>query len=166
YLQEFSLSTGELMRKIQLGDGVRYHPGGISADASSLWIPVAEYRRDSSSVIERRNKGTLEVEYRFTVSDHIGCVALTPEFVIGGNWDSRLFYVWDHQGRLIRTVPNKTPNAYQDIKFVDGRLVASGLLPGRSGAIDWLDLADFKLVQRVIAGKTDRGEPFTRVGMA
>jgi hypothetical protein len=36
-------------------------------------------------------------------------------------------------------VPNPTANAYQDIKFVDGRLVASGLLSGRNGAIDWLD---------------------------
>ena len=113
-------------------------------------------------MIERRNKGTLEVEFRFTVSDHIGCVALTPEFVIGGNWDSRLFYVWDHQGRLIRKVPNKTPNAYQDIKYLSNRLVASGLLPGRVGAIDWLDPADFKLLQRVNAGQTDRASPSGR----
>jgi hypothetical protein len=166
YLQEFSLATGDLLREIKLGDGVRFHPGGISADSASLWIPVAEYRRDSSSVIERRNKETLELEFRFSVSDHIGCVAVTPELVIGGNWDSRTFYVWDHKGTLIRKHPNPTPNAYQDIKYLSHRLVASGLLPGRVGAIDWLDPADFKLLQRVNAGQTDRGEPYTREAMA
>ena len=166
YLQEFSLATGELLRKTELSDGVRYHPGGISADATSLWIPIAEYRRDSSSVIERRKKSTLEVEFRFTVSDHIGCVAVTPEFLIGGNWDSRLFYIWNHQGSLIRKIPNPTANAYQDIKFVSKQIVASGLLPGRIGAIDWLAPTDFQLIRRVKAGQTDRGEPFTREGMA
>src|SRR5207248_2395276 len=82
YLQEFSLTTGELLRKTGIGDGVRFHPGGISADSTSLWIPIAEYRRDTSS------------------------------------------------------------------------------------AIDWLDPADFHLIRRVEAGKTDRGEPYTREGMA
>jgi hypothetical protein len=28
------MSSGELLRKISIGDSVRYHPGGISADAT------------------------------------------------------------------------------------------------------------------------------------
>ena len=98
--------------------------------------------------------------------DHIGCVAVTPEFLIGGNWDSRDFYVWDHRGRPVRKVANTTGNAYQDIKFEAGRLVASGLLPGRAGAIDWLAWPSLGLTRRVTAGNTSRGEPFTREGMA
>jgi hypothetical protein len=79
-------------------------------------------------VIERRNKRRLQREFAFRVSDHIGCVAVTPEYLIGGNWDSLVFYVWDHSGKLLRTVDNETHNAYQDMKF-DGRyIVASGLL--------------------------------------
>jgi hypothetical protein len=166
YLQEFSLSTGDLSRKVKLGEGVRFHPGGIDGDAKSMWIPVAEYRRDSTSVIEQRNRHTLELEFQFQVADHIGCVAVMPEFVVGGNWDSRIFYIWDHRGHLIRKVPNPSENAYQDMKFVAGHIVASGLLPGRRGAIDWLEFPLLRVRRRMMAGVTDRGEPFTREGMA
>ena len=63
-------------------------------------------------------------------------------------------------------VPNPTTNAYQDIKFVDGRLVASGLFPGRTGAIDWLDYPSLRLIRRVTVGQTSRGVPYTSEGMA
>lgn len=61
YLHEFS-STGELRRSIEIQDGVRFHPGGIASDAGSLWVPIAEYRAHSTSVVQRRNKRTLEVD--------------------------------------------------------------------------------------------------------
>src|SRR5207247_9929150 len=95
YLQEFSRASGELLRRVELTRGDRFHPGGIAGDRESLWVPVAEYRRESSSVIQKRSKRTLEVEFEFEVADHIGCVAIAGDFVIGGNWDSRQFYVWD-----------------------------------------------------------------------
>ncbi len=166
YLQEFSLSTGEELRTVEVTAGIRFHPGGMSADAESLWLPVAEYRRASSSVIQKRNVRTLELEYQFDVADHIGCIAVTPDVLIGANWDSRDFYVWDRKGLLLRKVPNPTPNAYQDLKFVDGRLVAAGLLPGKNGAIDWLDYPTFHLVRRVTVGQTSRGVAYTSEGMA
>ncbi len=50
YLQEFALGTGEHVRTIEVTAGVRFHPGGMSADGDSFWLPVAEYRRASSSV--------------------------------------------------------------------------------------------------------------------
>jgi hypothetical protein len=99
------------------------------------------------------------------VPDHIGCVAVTPDFIIGGNWDSRDFYFWDHHGKLIRKVASQTGNAYQDMKFDSGRIVASGGLPGGSGAIDWLELPSMRLLKRVTAGKTDRGASLTREAM-
>ena len=122
-------------------------------------ISRKEHRGDS-----RRSKRTLAIESEFTVPDHIGCVAVTPDFLIGGNWDSRDFYVWDHQGKLIRKVPNTSDNSYQDLKFRDGQLVASGLLAGRRGAVDWLDLS-MKLIRRLPLGNTDRSQPLTREGM-
>ena len=169
FLQEFSLPEGRLRRTFELQNGDRFHPGGISADADALWIPVAEYRRASTALIQRRNKKSFALEFEFEVSDHIGCLAVTPEFLIGGNWDSRDFYVWNHQCKLLRKVTNTTGNGYQDIKVHNGQLVASGLLAapvdGRRAAIDWLDLNSFAHLRRVVLGDTDRKQPFTREGM-
>ena len=166
YLEEFALGSGERLRRIELTDGERFHPGGLSAYGGSLWMPVAEYRRESTAVIQRRSASTLALEMQFAVADHIGCVAVAPGFVIGGNWDSRHFYIWDHQGRLLRKTANPTENAYQDMKFTGGKLVASGLLPGSRGAIDWLEYPSLRLLRRIQAGKTDRGVPYTQEGMA
>ena len=165
YLQEFTVDDGRLVRSVEIQDGDRYHPGGIAADADSIWIPVAEYRAKSSAVIQRRSKRTLALLSQFSVEDHIGCIAVTPEFLIGGNWDSRDFYLWDHQGKLVRKVSSTSENAYQDLKFRDGQVVASGLLAGRRAAIDWLDLASLRLTYRLPLGATDRSDPLTREGM-
>jgi len=166
YLHEFSLPAGEHLRTVAVETADRFHPGGLSADGASLWLPVAEYRRDSTSVIQKRNARTLALEFQFDVPDHIGCLTAGPDFLIGANWDSRDFYIWDRTGRLLRKVPNQTPNGYQDIKFIDGRLIASGLLPGHEGAIDWLEYPSLRLLRRIPTGKTSRGVPFTNEGMA
>jgi len=165
FLQEFSLQDGRLERSIELQDGDRYHPGGIAADAESIWIPVAEYKATSTAIIQRRNKRTLALEFQFSVPDHIGCVAVTPEFIIGGNWDSRDLYVWNHRGTLIRKVASGTDNSYQDVKARGGYLVASGSLAGHKGAIDWLELPSMQLAHRLPVGNTDTGAALTREGM-
>ena len=165
YLHEFDAASGELTRSLEIQDGVRYHAGGLATTATSLWIPVAEYRANSTATIQRRNKQTFAIELQFAVPDHIGCVAVTPDYVIGGNWDSRDFYVWDHTGKLLRKVPSDTHNAYQDMKFEGGFLVASGSLADKTGAIDWIELPTFKLVKRIAAGVTDRGASLTREAM-
>jgi hypothetical protein len=166
YLHEFSLPGGELRRTLKVGSGEQFHPGGIARDGDALWVPVAEYRRESSATIQRRNARTLELEFQFEIPDHIGCVAAGSDVLIGGNWDSRKFYIWDRKGKLLRTVDNPTPNGYQDIKFVEGRLVGGGVLPGKTGAIDWLDYPSFRLVRRIEAGQTSRGVLYTNEGMA
>jgi len=165
YLQEFAVADGRLERDIEVQDGARFHPGGIAADGDSIWIPVAEYRRWSTSVIQRRSKRTLELEFQFPVPDHIGCLAVTPQLIIGGNWDSREFYLWDHQGKLIRKVAATSGNAYQDMKVRDGKLVASGLIAGGRAAVDWLNLSTMALIHRLQLGTTDRSQPLTREGM-
>ena len=165
YLFEFSLEDGSQTRSIELQDGDRFHPGGLTTDADSIWIPIAEYRAKSTAVIQRRDKRTLALMSQFTVADHIGCVAVTPEYVIGGNWDSKEFYVWNHEGNLVRKVASQTGNAYQDLKFVSGKVVGSGTLTGRQGAVDWLELPAFQLSERKLVGNTENGQPFTREGM-
>lgn len=166
YLHEFSMPAGKVARTVEVQDGVRFHPGGIAGDASSIWVPVAEYRRGSSAVIEKRSKRTLAVEDRFEVPDHIGCVAAGGSVLVGGNWDSRDLYVWDHRGRLQRKVANPAGNGFQDMKFDGGVLIGSGLLPDRTGAIDWLEFPSLRPVRRMTAGNTERGHPYTREGMA
>ena len=165
YLHEFSMTTGESLRVVEVQDGERFHPGGIASDAKSLWVPVAEYRASSTSIIQRRSKRTLQLEFQFAVPDHIGCIAVTPDFLIGGNWDSRDFYVWNRHGKLLRKIASRTSNAYQDMKFNSKHIVASGLLADRTGAIDWLELSSMQLIHRLTAGSTDRGASYTREGM-
>jgi hypothetical protein len=165
FLHEFLLENGRELRHVEVQEGDRFHAGGLAADRDSIWLPVAEYRANSSAVIQKRSKQTLALEFEFSVPDHIGCIAVTPEFIIGGNWDSRDFYFWDHAGKLIRKVASQSGNAYQDMKLNSGRIVASGGLPGAGGAIDWLELPSMRLEKRVTAGKTDRGASLTREAM-
>jgi hypothetical protein len=165
HLYRFNLQTGELINQIEVQDGEMYHPGGISLDGENLWIPVAAYRREGPSLIERRNKTTLKVVDRFSVDDHIGCVAVNGEQIIGGNWDSLNFYFWDKKGAFIKKIENPNSTGYQDMKCVDGFLVASGVLK-EQGAIDWIDLSTMKLLKRIVGGKTDRGVCFMNEGMA
>lgn len=166
FLQEFVLSTGELVRSVEVQDGPRFHPGGMAMDRESLWIPVAEYKRSSTAVVQQRNKKKLALEAQWPVADHIGCVAVAGDSVVGGNWDSRDLYEWDRSGVLRRKVANPTGNGFQDLKFSGNQLVGSGLAPGRLGAIDWMEFPSLRPVRRLTVGKTDRGEPYTREGMA
>lgn len=165
FLYEFAVTDGRLERTVEVQDGDRFHPGGIATDKDSIWIPVAEYRPKSSAVIQRRNKHTLALESQFAVPDHIGCVAVTPEYIVGGNWDSRDFYVWDHAGTLQNKVALTEGNGYQDIKFRAGQLIASGLLAGKKGAVDFLEFPSMRMMRRLPLGNTDRAQPFTREGM-
>lgn len=165
HLYRFNLQTGELIAQVEVQDGEMYHPGGISLDGDDLWIPVAAYRRTGPSLIERRNKITLKTIDRFSVDDHIGCVAVNQGQIIGGNWDSLIFYFWDAKGAYIKKIENPNSTGYQDMKCVNGILVASGLLKDK-GAIDWIDLTTLKFVKRMTGGKTDRGVCFMNEGMA
>jgi len=164
FLHLFDRSTGRLLAHVSVERGARYHPGGIARDGDAIWVPVAEYARASSALIQRRDKRTLALLSEFEVDDHIGCIA-AGETLVGGNWDSRIFYEWSRDGRLLRQRPNPTPNAYQDLKRVGDALVGSGKLAAEQGAIDWLDPETLALRRRIVTGKTDRGVLFTNEGM-
>jgi hypothetical protein len=69
-------------------------------------------------------------------------------------------------GHLERVLDNPSANQYQDIKFVDGMLVASGILSRTSGAVDWYQWPSMQLVRSVKTGMTDRQRVFTHEGMA
>ena len=135
------------------------------ADGDSLWIPVAEYARESSAIIQQRSKNTLELKSQFHVPDHIGAIAVTPEGLVGANWDARDLYVWDRTGRQIRKVPNPSEVAFQDMKFDRGKLVGSGLQRDKSGAMVWMNWPSLQIIRRVVVGQTDRGVAYTHEGM-
>ena len=166
YLHQFSRKTHKLERRVDLTDGPRFHPGGFSIYKDSIWVPVAEYKRNTSAVLVELDKRTLAVKRRIAVSDHIGCVAVTKDSLIAGNWDSREFYVLDKTGRQIRKFDNPSATSYQDIKFVDGDLVGSGNTSKTTGAIEWFAWPSMKLVRKLRADATDKGQPYTNEGMA
>jgi hypothetical protein len=165
YLHKISLASGETTKETEVQEGDRFHPGGITLDGDSIWMPVAEYRRGGKSTIERRNKDTLELISRFEVADHVGCVAASPDALFGGNWDAVDIYSWDRQGKQLRKEPNPAGTRYQDMKFVNNRLIASGLAGKDEGRVDWLDPVSLKPSWRMFLGKTDRGVMFTNEGM-
>lgn len=165
HIQRYEIPSGRLAAEREIQDGDRYHPGGICEDGDTIWIPVAEYRPLSTSWIERRDKRTLELVSRFEVADHIGCVALNGDVLIGGNWDSRVLWFWTREGTETKRLDNPTENHHQDLKFRDGMIIASGKLPLGVGAVDWLEPDTLAVRRRVTGGRTDRGVNFMNEGM-
>ena len=166
FLHKFEISSGRQLTASPIHDGKRFHAGGMDRDGDSLWVPVAEYRRESTSTILQVDTRTLSARSRFEVDDHIGCVAVAGDRLIGGNWDSRQLYTWDRAGKLLGKRENPNPVAYQDLKFSEGTLIASGNTSREEGAIDWLDPDTMRLRKRIVCGTTDRGVRFTNEGMA
>jgi len=165
YLTRYDLASGRRLAGVEVHDGERFHPGGLQIDGDAVWVPVAEYRRRSSTWIQRRDKVTLALLSQFEVADHIGCVAVAEGVVWGGNWDSTHLYRWRLDGTLIDKRQNPSGTKYQDIKMVGGVLVASGLGGPDKGAIDWVDPTTLSVTRRVVTGATDRGVPYTNEGM-
>jgi outer membrane protein assembly factor BamB len=174
YLHEFDRTSGRLLRRVELTDGARYHPGGLSLHDGTLWVPVAELRPNSSAVLLELDAATLRVRRRLRVADHLGCVAVAPDGrLVAGNWDSRLLYVIDPANPVsLRVVPNPSTTHYQDMKFVGGALVAGGNLDLWSGTVDFLDWPSLALRRTLRAGAVGpvrpfgRGGPYTGEGMA
>ena len=166
FLSRFNLKTGQRLLTVEVQDGERYHPGGLQLDGESIWLPVAEYRRDSSAWIQKRNKHTLALESQFPVADHIGCVAVSSGVIWGGNWNSRHLYRWHPGGTLIDKRPNPTGTGFQDLKIHDGSLIGNGVKTPTSGTIEWLHPESFILQRSISTGKTDRNVRYSNEGMA
>lgn len=166
-LSEFSLPSGKLTRTVEIQQGDLYHPGGLDHDATSLWIPVAEYRANSRAVIQRRSKKTLEVLSSFEVPDHIGALALSPESAYLVSWDARVFYNYSLAGKLLSKSPSPHETRYQDLKFRAGALIASGLNPKPTpgGAVEWLTPGTLAATRKLDFQLTDRATPFNNEGM-
>ncbi|MCL4850615.1 MAG: hypothetical protein KJZ78_04455 [Bryobacteraceae bacterium] len=165
-LFRFDRKTGKLLHSADVHSGERYHPGGISIEGGSVWVPVAEYRRSSTTSMQKRHRETFALQAEFDINDHIGAVAVVPEGLVGANWDARELYVWTKSGKRLRRVVNPAGIAIQDMKFVNGRLIAGGLERDGRGAMIWLEWPGLKELRRIPVGRTDRGVAFTHEGLA
>ena len=133
--------TGALIADLRLGEGSIYHPGGIDFDGTAIWVPVAEYRPNSRSIVYRVNPETMTATEAFRFADHLGALVHdTDDRTLHGlSWGSRRFYRWtlDGRGRVtnatapperLRTLNPSYYLDYQDCKYA-GRhqMVCSGV---------------------------------------
>jgi hypothetical protein len=93
------LNRGSVWRKV---DEVRldfrtYHPGGIDFDGRWIWVPVAEYRAESRSVVYRVDPRSLEAVNVFGFADHLGALVYDGprRALVGVSWGSRRYYRWE-----------------------------------------------------------------------
>ena len=164
--------AGKLLDHLELGEGAIYHPGGLDYDGSHIWVPVAEYRRDSRAIVYRVDPDTMKATEILRFADHIGAVVHNTDdrTLHGVSWGSRRFYRWtlDRGGRVsngttpperLRTLNPSHYVDYQDCKYVGGRrMLCSGVTeirqrpgapPFRLGGIDLVDLRDGRPLHQV-----------------
>lgn len=120
YLYETNFE-GEMVREREVGEGAMYHPGGIDFDGSNIWVPVAEYRPNSRSIVYRIDPDTFETEEVFRFNDHLGAVAYNREenTLWAVSWGSRRFYTWrvDDEGAVEN--PDEPKSAVNGSHYVD-----------------------------------------------
>jgi hypothetical protein len=165
-------SDGRLVADLKLGEGTIYHPGGIDYDGTAIWVPVAEYRPNSRSIIYRVDPATMTATEVFRFADHIGGIVhnTDDDALHGVSWGSRRFYRWplDRKRRVTNAgVPPeklRTLNAshyldYQDCKYAGRRRMLctgvtelrqpAGAALFRLGGIDLVDLRDGRPLHQV-----------------
>ena len=135
-------SDGNLIDQVTLGEGSMYHPGGIDFDGENIWVPVAEYRPNSRSIVYRVDPQTMEATEVFRFADHVGGVVHDTDSstLQGVSWGSRRFYRWELDDGLGVTNADATPESlrtlnrshyidYQDCHYQSGDLMlCSGLV--------------------------------------
>jgi Family of unknown function (DUF6454) len=164
--------TGNLIADLRLGADTIYHPGGIDYDGRHIWVPVAEYRPNSRSIVYRVDPVTMKATELFRFRDHIGSIVHnTDDHTLHGvSWGSRRFYRWtlDRAGTV--TNADRSPEQlgtlntshyvdYQDCKYVGARrMLCSGVTelrqrpegaPFRLGGIELVDLASGRPLHQV-----------------
>lgn len=165
-------AAGRLLADVRLGEGEIYHPGGIDYDGSSIWVPVAEYRPDSRSIVYRLDAETMKATEVFRFADHIGAIVHdTDDHTLRGvSWGSRRFYRWPLRAdatvesattppEQLRTLNPSHYVDYQDCKYVGGnRMLCTGVTeirqtpgaaPFRLGGMELVDLTTSRPLHQV-----------------
>jgi hypothetical protein len=147
--------AGHLQKDITLGEGDMYHPGGIDSDGTNIWVPVAQYRPNSSAIIYRVDATTLAVHKQFQVADHFGGIVMDKQtgHLVGNTWGSRRFAEWNLRGKQLRTWDN--PNFfvdYQDCQHVpNAKMLCAGVTnlpqtPSAGGAAATYELGGIAMI--------------------
>jgi hypothetical protein len=166
WLFKIDRKNARLISKKELTDGALIHPGGLQYDGRLLWVPNAEYKRQSRTMVYGLDPDTLEIRTSFSIDDHIGAVASDGKNILyGANWDALKFYTWDIDGRKLNKVDSPTSMAYQDIKYFAGKLLCSGHKDGVP-AVDIIDTGNWTLIKRFNLPKDKWKSSLTREGMA
>ena len=146
---------GHLQKDIVLGEGDMYHPGGIDFDGQNVWVPVAEYRPNSASIIYKVDATSLKASEQFRVKDHIGGIVRddTTGHLVGNTWGSRKFYDWTPTGRETGSWANPSHFVdYQDCQYVPaGKMLCGGVTnlpqsPAAGGAASTYELGGMALI--------------------
>ena len=163
---------GNLIADLRMGEGTIYHPGGIDYDGTHLWVPVAEYRPNSRSIIYRVDPVTMTPTAVLRFPDHIGAIVHDSDdrALHGISWGSRRFYRWTlgNDGRVtngsappeaVRTMNPSHYVDYQDCKYAGRhRMICTGVTemrqrpdapPFRLGGIELVDLRDGRPLHQV-----------------
>jgi Family of unknown function (DUF6454) len=164
--------TGTLIADLTLGEGAIYHPGGIDFDGRHIWVPVAEYRPNSRSIVFRVDPATMKAIEMFRFADHIGGIVHNTDdnTLHGVSWGSRRFYRWtlgrngtvtnaDIPPEKLRTLNTSHYVDYQDCKYAGRRrMLCTGVTelrqpgaatPFRLGGMDLVDLEDGRPLHQV-----------------
>jgi len=137
------------------------HPSGLQFDGKYLWLAIAVYSKNSSAKVLKVDPKTLRPIMRFSVKDHIGLVAADGDGIVyGANWDAKLFYLWDENGKFIEKRPNPTSHAYQDCKVWNKYLICSG-----GGYVDFIQRDNWKVERTFAMPKAPSGNNVTGEGM-
>ena len=160
--------SGQLVSDITLGEGIVYHPGGLDYDGRDIWVPVAEYRPNSRSIVYRVDPETMKATEVFRFNDHLGALVHDTDdnSLHGVSWGSRRFYRWalGPRGtpagrRSTRTVNPSHYVDYQDCKYVvRHRMLCTGVaeirpapdMPAfRLGGLELVDLVQGRPLHQV-----------------
>jgi Family of unknown function (DUF6454) len=179
-------AKGELLADLVLGEGPVFHPGGIDYDGEWLWVPVAEYRPNSASIVYKVDPKTMKAVEVFRFRDHVGGIVRDTESntLHGVSWGSRRFYAWplgadgkvtnaDAKPEALRVMNPAQYIDYQDCHYLGRRrMLCSGLNTYRTspdsapfflGGMEVVSLADNRAVWQVPVELWARsGKPMTQ----
>lgn len=81
---------------LTLPGDIEYHPGGIDYDGRYIWVPLAQYRPNSTATIVRLDPLTLEQMPMFAVNDHNGGIVhdIITDDLVTLNWNARNATTW------------------------------------------------------------------------
>jgi Family of unknown function (DUF6454) len=161
-------ASGQLIADLTLGEGIVYHPGGLDYDSRDIWVPVAEYRPNSRSIVYRVNPETMKATEILRFNDHLGALVHDTDdnSLHGVSWGSRRFYRWalGPRGTNADSQPTRMVNPshyvdYQDCKYVGGhRMLCTGVAemrqsadapPFRLGGLELVDLGQGRPLHQV-----------------